>query len=353
MNNYSNIFHDISILNIRKIDETYPGKEINYNNLSNSYSFLRFNNAHSWTTGQDIIKQPIPLEKKISGEPVDLLRELNEEDISNNPHTDKNIIFRKEISRAYKRDMLPMLSLKNRVYEKLMQEYEEVRRSEKGGITVIPVSFYCQADSVQLGDILNTIKTMNGAFNSAINKLSQRAMWKRVITCKRVTMIDEKFNPFIHVLFYIRDGSVSENFVGEIMAVWASKIPAKHTIRIGLYSFNFEFLCSLWRYFSSNKSIEISDKAFPHELVLGKTIFFGDVLMPFPNVRLRNYDKDEPFKELSHLMKRERRNDDQRTPKAEPRKEYRKLKESAVYHKEYFLQIAKKANGINFTRIIG
>lgn len=357
MNNHSNIFHDISILNIRKIDETYPCKEINYSNLSKSYSFLTFNNAYSGMTELDVIKHTAPLEKEISGQPVDLLKKLNAKEENGNLYSDADTIFRKGISRDYKKDMLPMLRLKERVYEQLMQEYEEVRSSEKGEITILPVSFYCQSSTTQLGDIVNTVKIMNKAFNLAISKLSQRAMWRRVITCKRVTMLDEDFNPFIHVLFYIRDGAVSERFVGEIMAVWASKISAEHEIRIGLYSFNFEFLCSLWRYFSSSESIEVSDKAYPHELALRKTIFFGDVLMPFPNVRLRDYDKYEPFRELSRLMNRERKTDAreryQRTPKAEPRKEYSKLKESAINHKEYFLRIAKKANKINFTRILG
>lgn len=357
MNKYSNIFHDISILNIRKIDETYPCKEIKYRDLSNSYSFLKFNNAYSEITERNVIEHPTSLEKEIFGQPVDLLQKLNTKEVSGNLHLDADAIFRKGISRDYKKDMAPILKLKERVYEQLMREYEEVRHGEKGEITILPISFYCQSRTAQLGDIVNAVKIMNKAFNLAISKLSQRAMWRRVITCKRVTMLDENFNPFIHVLFYIRDGAVSERFVAEIMAVWASKIPAEYEIRIALYSFNFEFLCSLWRYFSSEEGIEVSGKAYPHELVLRKTIFFGDVLMPFPNVRLRDYDKHEPFRELSRLMNRERKTDAreryQRIPKAEPRKEYSKLKESVINHKAYFLRIAKKANKINFTRIIG
>lgn len=357
MKNKSNIFHDISILNIRKVDETYPCREINYSDLSNCYSFLKFDNAHSGMSEQDVIKQPMPQVKEISGQPVDLLQALNDKEEMGSIHVDNNATFRKGISRDYKKSMLPMLRLKERVYEHLIQEYEEVRRSEKGEITIIPVSFYCQPKTTQLGDIVKAVRIMNQAFNLAISKLSQRAMWKRVITCKRMTMLDENFNPFIHVLFYIRDGAVSERFIGEIMAVWSSKIPAEHEIRIGLYSFNFEFLCSLWRYFSSNESIEVSDKAYPHELVIRKTIFFGDVLMPFPNVHLRDYDKLEPFRELSRLMNRESRIDSREgsriTPKAGMYKKYSKIKESSIYHKEYFLRIAKKSNSINFTRIIG
>lgn len=357
MNEHSNLFHEISILNIRKIDETYPCKEIAYRDLSNSYSFLIFDNAYSGVMELDVTKHTTPLKKEISGQPVDLLQKLNKKEATISSHSDADAIFRKGISRGYKKDMAPILKMKERAYEQLMQEYEEVRRGEKGEITILPVSFYCHSRTAQLGDIVNTVKIMNKAFNSAISKLSQRAMWRRVISCKRVTMLDENFNPFIHVLFYIRDGAVSERFVGEIMAVWASKIPAEHEIRIGLYSFSFEFLRSLWRYFSSSESIEVSDKAYPHELVLRKTIFFGDVLMPFPNVRLPDYDKHEPFRELSRLMNRERKTDarerHQRIPKAEPRKEYSKLRESAINHKAYFLRIAKKVNKINFTRIIG
>ena len=356
MNRNSNIFQDISILNIRKIDETYPCKEINYRDLSNSYSFLCFDKASSSVSERDVTARRILSKNEISGQPVDLLRILSERGTNIDMHSDGTNIFYKGVEVSFKREMLPILNLKERVYEQLVQKYEEIKADEKGEITILPISFYCQSASTELGDIVTAFSIMNRAFNLTMSKLNQRTMGRRIISYKRLSMLNENFEPFIHVLFYIRDGGVSESFVAEILAVWASKIPADNVIRIILHSFNFEFLCSLWQYFLSRESESISKKASPHELTLSKTVFFGDILMPFPNVRLSEYNEYEPFYKLYKLIRDNKKNKSGKrsfnVSEIAPPETHSKIKNSSVRHKEYFLRIAKKMNKINFIRII-
>ena len=190
-----------------------------------------------------------------------------------------------------------------------------------------------------------------------MSKIKHRTMYSRIAGHVRLGMLDENFEPFAHVLFFIQDGAVSHDFIREIIEVWYSFIPEDIECLVGVSGFDFNFLLNFQR--------EVINKQKSSPTPGGITFFISDILNPFPDVTAIRYNNREPCALFSRLVKRTEREDninrthrrrlaDRETEISATKKKsgYDKLKNTPAIHREYFLRIAKKINKIPFMRTI-
>lgn len=360
-----NDFYEVNFLRLREIDATYPSEPIRYADLADIYSFISFKDAEC----EKIPPYEASTKKRktqvTDGYACNLLLDILKYEHSLRPGssrslagTHKYLKLHYEATPEYKEELKKNLIHKEDVLLKIQTEYNKIKNKTSGKITIIPISFHLnRKTNGKLEHIIDDLTMINMAFASMMSKIKHRTMYSRIAGHIRLGMLDEKFKPFAHVLFFIQGGAVSHDFIREIIEVWYSFIPEGIECRAGISGFDFDFLLDFQR--------EVINEQKSSSTPEGITFFISDILNPFPDVTANGYDNRKPCELFSRLVRRTEREDNinrtHRRRLADREKEisatkkksgYDKLKNTPAIHREYFLRIAKKVNKIPFMRTI-
>ncbi|HEE0106805.1 hypothetical protein HV170_03130 [Citrobacter freundii] len=360
-----NDFYEVNFLKLREIDATYPSEPIRYADLADIYSFINFNDAECEKIPPDEISTKKRKTQVTDGYACNLLSDILKYENSLRPGssrslagTHKYLKLHCEAIPEYKEELKKNLIHKEDVLLKIQAEYDKIKNKVSGKITIIPISFHLneKTDGL-LQHITGDLTIINMAFSSMMSKIKHRTMYSRIAGHVRLGMLDENFEPFTHVLFFIQDGAVSHNFIRELIEVWYSFIPEDIECLVGVSGFDFNFLLNFQR--------EVINEQKSSSTPGGITFFISDILNPFPDVTATGYNNHEPCTLFSRLVRRTEREDNINRPHrrrladreaeisaTKKKSGYDKLKNTPAIHRDYFLRIAKKVNKIPFMRTI-
>lgn len=360
-----NDFYEVNFLRLREIDATYPSEPIRYVDLADIYSFISFKDAECEKIPPDKLSTKKRKTQVTDGYACNLLSDILKYENSLRPSssrslagTHKYLKLHCEATPEYKEELKKNLIHKEDVLLKIQNEYDTIKNKASGKISIIPISFHLNDETGGfLQHITDDLTMINMAFASMMSKIKHRTMYSRIAGHVRLGMLDENFEPFAHVLFFIQGGAVSHDFIREIIEVWYSFIPEDIECRAGISGFDFNFLLNFQR--------EVINKQKSSPTPGGITFFISDILNPFPDVTAPGYRRHEPCTLFSRLLRRTEREDninrthrrrlaDRETEISATKKKsgYNKLKNTSAIHREYFLRIAKKVNKIPFMRTI-
>ncbi|GKX55241.1 hypothetical protein SOASR030_13530 [Leminorella grimontii] len=367
--NGMNDFFEVNFMKLREKDNSYPSAEIRYKDLSNIYSFITFNNikkTKETSLNENSSNYP-SIGYDIQGKAHNLLIDVLESEKNKIPRhktnritdSDEGITLGSKVDTEYRKSLKDSLDHKESMFNKLLEKYSDIKKEVKGRITLIPVSFYINEDTNgELEYIIDNLTVINQAFNLMINKIKHRIMYKRIAGYTRISMIDETFTPYVHVLFFIQDGVINNDFIKKIVLEWCSFIPANRNCRVGIYSFDFNFLLSLYSELTDRQgNTYIAKNHAGRGIEKTADLFVNDILNPFPNTKGQFYDSREPFSLPASLIRAKRRSEEQNeteesSAKTKNQSIYNKIKNTPTEHKEYLLRIAKKINKIPFMHTI-
>ncbi|EEV6194372.1 hypothetical protein DFX99_16760 [Escherichia coli] len=360
-----NDFYEVNFLKLREIDATYPSEPIRYADLADIYSFINFKDAECEKIPPDEISTKKRKTQVTDGYACNLLSDILKYENSLRPGshrslavTNKYLKLHCEAIPEYKEELKKNLIHKEDVLLKIQTEHDKIKNKVSGKITIIPISFHLnRKTNGTLEYIIDDLTMINMAFASTMSKIKHRTMYSRIAGHVRLGMLDENFEPFAHVLFFIQHGTVSHDFIREIIEVWYSFIPEDIECLVGVSGFDFNFLLNFQR--------EVINEQKNSSTPGGITFFISDILNPFPDVTAKGYRNNEPCTLFSSLVRRtemednrnknpNRRVADREAEIATTKKKsgYDKLKNTPSIHREYFLRIAKKVNKIPFMRTI-
>lgn len=352
-----NNFHEINFLKLRARDATYPSPGIRYENLTDFYSFIDFSviecdasspegkksdsDKIAFNILEDMLEHQYALSKKAPAI------------IDNKRYT----ILTSEIRPEHKVSLLKILNHKETVLKKIQATYSNLPQ-KPGDIKIIAISLYPTYSSNGRFDyITEDLTVINKAFAAMINKIKQRVIYKRIAGYIRLSMINEKFTPYVHVIFFIKDGAINHNVIKDIVDIWASFTPDDFNCLAEISAFDSDFLLAFQYDFIDKQNPQGSDSRL-HTAKNKREVeyYLADVLRPFPDVNTPNRNRgafssqfsgvrrsDESKKKYksSSVIEQEKSDNIRENQK---KLGYNKLGDKASCHLDYFLRVVKKVN---------
>ncbi|HCB3267928.1 TPA: hypothetical protein MYU63_004139 [Citrobacter amalonaticus] len=352
-----NNFHELNFLKLRARDATYPSPGIRYGNLSDIYSFIDFpalkHNEPS-SEGKNIDSNKIAI--NILEDMLEHQHALSKKApaiIDNKKYT----ILSNEIRPEHKASLLKILNHKEIVLKKIQAFYSNLPQ-KPGEIKIVAISLYpTYSSDGRLDYITEDLTVINTAFAKMINKIKQRVIYKRIAGYIRLSMINEEFTPYVHVIFFIKDGAINHNVIKDIVDIWASFTPDDFNCLAEISAFDSDFLLAFQYDVIDKQNPQRSDSRF-HTTKNKREVeyYLTDVLHPFPDVNtpyrnrgafssqfsgVRRGDESKKKYKSSSVIEQEKSDNIRENQKTLG---YNKLEDKASCHLDYFLRVVKKVN---------
>lgn len=253
-----------------------------------------------------------------------------------------------------RKDLKALLRDKNKIYNSLQSHYDTVSLSAKASkkkVILFPMSIFLDRERFSLdGQGLSAyekLKRQAGLLNKqlpqVIKKLRHRSAYGIFMGYSKLMMLtDEKFEPFIHIIFYLSEDDLSTWYVHDIAKTWRKV--SKSSVEIHYYSFTGELpeppRCE-------PKVIQVSSKKNN-----GCFIYYKDVRTPFLSEDVNSkYGVDSILRERLKSLKITESNGsvlssaDLKLLKKES-KIVDAIKNTRKYHLNYLSSVAKNYNNI-------
>lgn len=348
-----NDFHELNFLKLRARDSTYPGKPIKYKDLSNIYSFIDFSN-------QECITDSASGSEQFAYNVLESVLK-HEETLSPTKRTiaqdGKSTILKSAAKPEHKVTLLKILNHKESVLKKILGAYRNFPQ-KTGDIKLVAVSFYLDGTTNgNLEYIKEDLSIINNAFASMINKIKQRVLYERIAGYIRLSMVNEQYIPYVHALFFIKDGAINHNVIKDIVDIWASFTEGNIYCRAEISAFDYDFLLAFQYEIIDKQNQQISNENSPSNKTKSKIEYYlSDVLHPFPDAKdpyrnlsifssqisgIRRGDESHRKYKSTQVLEQE---DADETKRIQKKLGYKKLVDKASFHMDYFVRIAKKIN---------